>query len=201
MRLADAYRRLHPRTSGSDDSTVHSSDSTQTNETELSPLGDEARAWVQERVASAHESEAHDALSTSTPPPPPAGLATRGERYRSNRANCWVGRAKASRWPLQAWRHTHHHRLPKDASSPRQTRHLHQLVSRRRPAAAYYRLLASPHAIAATRHSKTAQRNAQNHLPSTTPREQPVQSGGRRRLPHRDRIHLLLLTSGELLLQ
>ena len=97
MRLADAYRRLHPRTSGSDDSTVHSSDSTQTNETELSSLGDEARAWVQERVASAHESEAHDDLSTSTPPPPPAGLATRGERYRSNRANCWVGRAKASR--------------------------------------------------------------------------------------------------------
>ena len=69
MRLADAYRRLHPRTSDSDDSTEHS---TQTNETELSPLlGDEALAWVRERVASAHESEAHDYLSTSTPPPPP----------------------------------------------------------------------------------------------------------------------------------
>ena len=67
MRLVDAYRRLHPRTSDSDESTVHS---TQTNETELSPLlGDEALAWVQERVASAHESEAHDDLSTSTPPP------------------------------------------------------------------------------------------------------------------------------------
>ena len=70
MRLADAYRRLHPRTSDSDDSTVHSSDSTHTNETELSPpLGDEAFACVPERVASAHESEAHDDLSTSTPPP------------------------------------------------------------------------------------------------------------------------------------
>ena len=69
MRLADAYRRLHPRTSDSDDSTEHS---TQTNETELSPLlGDEALAWIQERVASAHESEAHDDLSTSTRPRPP----------------------------------------------------------------------------------------------------------------------------------
>ncbi len=79
MRLADAYRRLHPRTSDADDSTVHST--TQTNEsdeTELSPmLGDEALAWVRERVASAHESEAHDDLSTSTPPPPPDGLRGR----------------------------------------------------------------------------------------------------------------------------
>ena len=75
MRLVDAYRRLHPRTSDSDESTLHS---TQTNETELSPLhGDEALAWVQERVASAHESEAHDDLSTSTPPPPPDGLRGR----------------------------------------------------------------------------------------------------------------------------
>ena len=74
MRLADAYRRLHPRTSDSDESTEHS---TQTNETELSPLlGDEALAWIQDRVASAHEGEAHDDLST-TPPPPPEGLRGR----------------------------------------------------------------------------------------------------------------------------
>ena len=72
MRLADAYRRLHPRTSDSDESTVHS---TPTNETELSPLlGDEALAWVQERAASAHESEAHDVLSTSRLRPPDGSL-------------------------------------------------------------------------------------------------------------------------------
>ena len=40
MRLADAYRRLHPRTSDSDDSTVHS---THTNETEFATLG--ADGW------------------------------------------------------------------------------------------------------------------------------------------------------------
>ena len=78
MRLVDAYRRIHPRTSDSDESTAQS---TQTNETELSPLlGDEALAWVRERVASAHESEAHDDLSTSTPPPPPYKLTTHVSR-------------------------------------------------------------------------------------------------------------------------
>ena len=84
MRLVDAYRRLHPRTSDSDESTVHS---TQTNETELSPLlGDEALAWVQERIVSAHESEAHDDLSTSTPPPPPDGLRGRQAAMPPNRS-------------------------------------------------------------------------------------------------------------------
>ena len=63
MRLADAYRRLHPRTSDSDDSTVHS---THTNETEMSPpLGDEAHAWIQERVASNDLGLRVSAVSTS----------------------------------------------------------------------------------------------------------------------------------------
>ena len=42
--------------------------------------------------------------------------------------------------------------------------------------------------------------NAQNHLPSTTPREQPIERRRRRRLLNRNRISLLLFTSGELLL-
>ena len=74
---------------------------------------------------------------------------------------------------------------------------------RRRRAAAYWpRLLAHPHAIAATHQNKDrAKTNAQNHLPSTTPREQPIQRRRRRRLLNRNRISLLLFTSGELLLQ
>jgi len=60
MRLVDAYRRLHPRTSDSDDSTLHSA---QTNETEF--LGDEAHAWVQERVASNDLGLRVSAVSTS----------------------------------------------------------------------------------------------------------------------------------------
>ena len=80
MRLVDAYRRIHPRTSDSDESTVHS---TQTNETELSPLlGDEALAWIQDRVASAHEREANDDLSTTSTRP--------RLRARLDRLDAWI---------------------------------------------------------------------------------------------------------------
>ena len=77
----------------------------------------------------------------------------------------------------------------------------HAWVSRAPPAACRPEATPPPQRHRRDPYAKTAQRNAQNHLPSTTPREQPVQSGGRRRLPHRDGIGLLLLARGELLLQ